>query len=228
MLIKFTILAYVMPEKIYDAGLVRLYWLSQKDSDIVKPSLRTRLADRAAAKLYHDGKVGNLVLAAGYMWGPKYPSFAETAKKDLMKYDVPENAIVCDPSATSTDAETKILLKHAHERGWKTLADINFKTHMMTINHVNRGHNIDPVHVEDILQFDDRRVADIVDRLSRSRYELGFQLYEWIALAGLKLAGGDYGQLTKSAASRRNNKRHNQIPIIPLGTLGLPMDKYDL
>ena len=216
-----------MEETKYDAALVRLYWLSQRDGGIVKPSLRTRLADRTAYLLYKNGIVGNLVLAAGHMWGPNYPSFAEVAREDLLRYGVPEEAIHVRPIATSTLDETNVLLDLGYKNNWTRLGDIAFRTHMHTINHVNRGHDITPLIIEDVLKDDDSRVVNLVEKFSNSRYELGFWFYEMQVVAALKMAGGDYKRLTKLGRSRRVIKRHNTL-FIPFPQIGLPMDKYEL
>ena len=218
-----------MEETKYDAVLVRLYWLSQRGDDgIVRPSLRTRFADRAAYLLYKNKIVKNLVLAAGSVWGSEYPSFAELAKKDLIIYGVPEQAIHVQATAASTLDETKVLLDMAYTNHWTRLGDVSFRTHMHTIRHVNKGRDITPFIVEDVVEkYDDRQVIDLSRRLSRSIYELGFWLYEMQVLLALRMVGGDYERLTEMGRSRRVKKRHNTL-LIPFPQIGLPMDKYNL
>ena len=212
-----------MQQHKYDAALVHLYWLSQRDGGVVKPSLRTRLADRTAYLLYKNGVVGNLVLAAGHMWGPNYPSIAEVAREDLLRYGVPEEAIHVRSTAISTLDETRVLLDVAQTNGWTKLGDVAFRTHMHAIKHVNKGHDIDPLIVEDVLNdYDDEQVIRLSRKMSRSVYELGFWLYEMQVLLALRKVGGDYERLTEMGRSRRVEKRHNTI-LLPV-----PMDKYNL
>lgn len=78
----------------FDAILVHFYWLSEKGS--AQLGLRSRLADRAAALVYDQGKgAKNIVLTGGHFWGKEYASSAELMAKELEeKYNVPKSEII--------------------------------------------------------------------------------------------------------------------------------------
>lgn len=221
-------------QPLFDVALVHCYWLSQKgETGKVKLSLRSRLSVRAAALAYHTGLVGNLVFTVGKIWGEDYPSVAQKMAEELSeKYQVPQERIIVSEDAFSTKKEITTFLQIAKEKGWTKLLDISAKAHQKTIPalYQRMGQEVSIQSVEGIIggifgKGDDVRVKKLVERLGRSKYELGLLLYE----AGVRLimrVDPDYTFLDRQATAHRHVKSRAGPPGI-FGEL-FPNDKHDL
>lgn len=216
-----------MQENKYDAILVHGYWLSQRGDGRIKPSLRSHLSNRVAANMYHHGNVDNIILTAGYTWSNDYPSQAEVMKTELVrKYKIHESSVHIVPEGTDTYEETRLFLELADEKGWGNLADLSFGTHRHSVKKTYEilGRRAELLHTEEILMQDDARVQNLVRRLSRSKYELNFKLYELVKRLML-IISPDYKLLGKFAKRRYKKKG----PIAVALSIGrLPIDKYEL
>ncbi len=209
----------IEPRSPFDAVLVHGHLTSRgtpKDSDELRGSLRTRLAVRAAALLYEDGKgARKIVFLVGNLRGPNYKSTAEIMKDELVgKYGVPETDVVAMPVAYSTDDEVNKFLELSRDNNWKNVADIAFEEHYKSINKLlppgqKNGMNISHRSVEDIIHSkDDPLVWNLVKRLKASRYEVGFKGYELLKDIAMRIPGGK--RKLASIANEREMGRRNQ------------------
>jgi|SRR5581483_7502563 len=171
----------------FDSVLVHIYWASKgspRNPEEIRGALRTRLSARAGALMYKEGIVDKLVLLIGKNRGPDYPAFSEVVKNELVeKYKIPEEAILALPIATDTQGEDTEFLRLSKENNWKNVATLGFKTHAKSRERFlppgeNNGVNVTHLTVEGILGKDNLHVANLVKRLTSSKYEMGFKLYE--------------------------------------------------
>lgn len=232
---------------LFDAVLVHGYWLSQEGEGRVTRSLRSHVQDRAAAVFYHSGfGTKKLVLTAGHIWGPDYPSVAEVQKEELVrKYGVPEDDIVVKTTLVrdgevqevqTTDDEVEAFVQYANENELPILADIAPRVHNSSIL-PGVGANIPDLYKkrkESVVTFpaegiilnsdEDPRIKAKIRGLGRSRFEWSFRLYEGVKKLILKLKP-DYGVLSKRADAERSKKGDLGLPFI---ASRFPIDKYSL
>lgn len=220
----------------FDAILVHGYWLSQKGTDSrVDLSLRSHIEDRVAAILYDGGKgAGKLVLTAGHIWGPDYPSVAELMAEELVrKYKVPREDIIVKTEfidqdgnkreVTSTHDEVSAFLELRRNNGWTNIADLAARTHDIDIPWLYKkvGEDVKIDAAEDILNAqNDRRIKKLLNHLGRSKYEWSFRFYEG-AKVFFHLIDPDYKRLNKMTAKARSIKGDLRPPLLPI-----PIDKY--
>ncbi|MBI2032473.1 MAG: hypothetical protein HYT09_02390 [Candidatus Levybacteria bacterium] len=139
----------------YDAILVHGYWMSEHPSGL---ALRSRLAARAAALAYDEGRgARKIVVDLGFQWGPEYPSTGLLIAGELQeKYGVPPESIIFREESYSTGGEVKTFVELAEENGWNNLLDIAFSNHYLTIPDIYREYDIQARvtfrSVEDILR----------------------------------------------------------------------------
>lgn len=223
----------------YDAALIHAFWLSQKDKGSVKLSLRFNLNLRAAALCVDE--IEFFVLNAAHVWGYDYLSFAEYGAEVLKrKYHVPKERIIVKDNAFTTQEEIDVFLKEAKEREWKKLCDIAPRVQQFwgipyhyakqgLRTKKNYGAVLSPDAVmlkstESIIQKKDKeKVRNLVGRLGRSKYELGFLTYEAIKRV-VNVVDKDNGFLAEKARGYRYQKG----PMCPKPFFWLPTDKYNL
>jgi hypothetical protein len=203
----------------YDAVLVHGYWLTEK-GDKTALALRSRLAVRAAALLYKEGRVKKIFLAAGKFWGDEYPSVGELMAKELEAvYGIPPEEIVIGDEAYSTGGEVKRFLQSAERSGWTNLLDIAFDQHLKTIPNVFKQHKgrASLESVEQILRKNDpnRHVKHLLDRLASSEFEADFALYERLVSIGLNIPIlNDYDRLeVRNKKARTKKGKESSLPI---------------
>lgn len=175
----------------YDALLVHGYWLTEKRGKTAL-ALRSRLATRAAALLYKEGRVGKIFLGAGKLWGDGYQSVGELMRQELETiYGIPHEDIITEDKAYSTGGEVKRFLQHARENGWTNLLDVAFDQHLRTIPDAFRQYKgkASFESVEQIIKDSkpNSHVLNLLDRLANSEFEADFATYESILLLGLKI-----------------------------------------
>lgn len=143
----------------YDAILVHGYWMSEPKPSHVKLALRSRLAGRAAALAYDEGRgAGKIVIDLGHLWGSNYPTEGKLIAEELeVKYHVPPEAIVLREDAYSTGGEVKSFLELARQNSWTNLLDVAFARHHWTIAGVykeygHEGMNVAYGNIEDIIK----------------------------------------------------------------------------
>lgn len=234
---------------LFDAVLVHGYWLSQKGGEApVMLSLRSHLEDRAGLEFHDGGRgAGKIVLTAGHIWGPEYPSVAEGMRSELIrKFKVPEDDIIVKTTfvnaegeaqeVKSTDNEVEAFLQLSAERGWTRLADIAARVHNKNILpgikaniprlYRRRGRAVTYEAAEDIILRSDYhpRVKSKLRRLRWSRFETSFRFYEGVKRAILTIRP-DYGALSNQAAVERSVKGDLGLPRI---ASRFPIDKYSL
>ncbi len=208
----------------FDAILVHGYWMSEHRTGL---SLRTRLAVRAGALAYDEGKgASHIVLPLGRMWGPDYESTGNLMADELRTYGVPEQAIIREGNAYSTGGEVKTFLEIARKNGWKNLLDIAFSKHFLTIPEVFKNYskasdqNVQFRSVERIIEQNDAtEISHLVQRLGKSRYEIAYRVYErgkWLLMHRL---GFNYETLENRNREKRKDKGREFI---------VPVDVYKL
>lgn len=204
------------PTPLFDAVLVHCYWPSEGNRFHL--GLRTRLADRAAALVYDEGKgAKHIVLAGGYLWGSDYPSDAELMANELTeKYHIPREAIIRG-DAQSTLGEVEAFMELARERGWTRLLSIAAEKHLWTIPGVFKKYGADVVFRsdEDILKDKNPNphIKHLLKRLGRSKYELNLMIYEGAKWIAMHLPNFDYATFEKRNREKRAKK--GQIFVLP-------------
>lgn len=205
----------------FQAVHVHGYWLDQKGTTVAL-GLRTRLAVRAAASIYHSGEAPKIVVTEGKMWGADYPSGAQLMKDELTnKYNIPDEDIIAVPDAYSTGGEIKTFLDIAKENKWTELLDVAAATHFWTIPSVveSYGGKVTFRSYEEQLKADNHHVVNLISRLNRSRHEWSFKLYESIVWVMTKIMKIDYANL---------EKRNKEVRTQKGSDFPLPIDVYRL
>lgn len=216
------------PRPRFDAVLVHAYWLSDGSYGL---SLRSRLAVRAAARLYDEGRgVGKIVLTAGRIWGEDYPSLGQLMKEELMeKYAVPSSRILVLPEAKGTSHEIDLFLEQARTHGWTNLVDISAAKHKWSIPETYRrkGQEAAQESYEDILKRteDNPHMQKLLSRLHihRSRYEASYAVYQGLTFLLLHL---NMEKLKQTAEKVRVEKGQYVLPLPVLNNF--PVDPYKL
>lgn len=170
-----------------EAGLIRLYWTSQKDGEQPKLSLRSYLSCIAASLLYKADKVDNLVVCIGQQWGEKYPPLSELAEKLLIKTGVASENIKIFSNAQNSEQETTDFLQYAKGRGFTKLIDIGFLKHEKSRKRGYEKLDREPerfVSVEQIINTVGSSsilgsgYQELLQELKHSKHEVAYALYE--------------------------------------------------
>lgn len=210
---------------LFDALLVHGYWLSQKGENPVEISLRSKLAVYATYLLYRNKQVKNIFLPAGHIWGKNFPSIAQLMEEELVKkYDVPKDNIIVSDEGLNTRSEITAFLKIAENKDWKSLGDLSFEAHHLTIPiHYQRlKKKAKFINVEDVIaQEGDSKNQKVLKWLKNSRFEFNFRLYQTLVKV-VQFFDPDYKLLGGIADKTRDKKSHNS----PLSFMAI--DVYDL
>lgn len=213
----------------FDAIHIHGYWMSQMgDDSLVKLGLRSRLATRAAATIYDEGRgADKIVLTLGQMWGEEYPSVAQLMKEELVeKYRVPAGDVIARGEAYSTNGEVDTFLSLAQQHGWTNVLDVAAQKHLWTIPSIYKKRGVESQFqsVEETLRGESAHLDHLLDRLAQSKYEYAFTLYEGVVWTAMHLPGG-YERMDKMNQAQRDKKGHD-LP----GMLGkhLQIDVYKL
>ncbi len=213
-------------DKQYDAILVHVYWLSNIDGD-VKLSTRSNLVAASAASLYLQGKVKNIVITGGKIWGKEYPSVARLMANELTNtFTIPQEHIFIKDIALNTSQEIDEFLKIAEKMNWQSLLDLASKKHFWTISklYMNKGvkDKVEFVNMEDVLlKGNNDELIKRVKKLMYSKYEFNYILYELVIRLVLFI-DPQYTLLGKIAGKERIKKTF--AGLLPF----LPMDEYQL
>ena len=204
----------------YDAVLVHGYWLTER-GDNTALALRSRLAVRATALLYKEGRVKKIFLAAGKFWGDEYPSVGEVMARELETvYGIPPEEIVIEDEAYSTGGEIKRFLQSAERNGWTNLLDIAFDQHLRVIPDVFKQYKgkakLESVE-QTIRRYDsNKHILHLLNRLANSEFEADFALYESLLSLGLNvpLVRLNYDKLeAKNRKTRTKKGKDSSLPI---------------
>lgn len=207
----------------YDAVLVHGYWLSRSNQthniEGFKGSLRSRLATRAGADLYHSEGPMKLVFTGGQLKGPNYPATSELSRKEAEdKYGVLAEDIVTTATGLDTETESRTFESLAKEHGWKRVGIISFEQHAPSVQRFIpqiEGATIEHRSVEEILEkYDYPLVSGLAQRLKRSPfYGLGFRGYELAKTIIMNIPGGKNWLYAKNRIARteKNDSKFNNL-----------------
>jgi hypothetical protein len=220
------------PNPQFDAIFVHGYWMSEHKTGL---GLRSRLAIRAAALAYDEGKgAGKIIMDLGHVWGPDNPAEGNLMARELMeKYHIPRNAIIFREDAYSTGGEVKTAIELARQNGWTKILDIAFSEHQKSIPKVYKEY-----HGEDLLttrsieriieEKDDHLANHLVKRLGKSRYGRVYKyIYEPVKRRRMRKKGFTYEALEQE----NRNARKQKGPDSPLSRRfgrSLDIDVYKL
>lgn len=209
------------PDIPFDAILIHGYWMSEPKRGDVRLALRSRLAVRAGALAYDQGKgAKKIVIDLGHLWGPNYLTEGELMTDELQtKYGVPPEAIILRGEAYSTGGEVESFVELARQNGWAKLMDVAFSNHHLTIPRIYDEYEnkaqVEYKSVEDILaEKDNHHIKYLVKRLGKSRYGKTYRVYERAKWLRMHMPGFNYeNQEQKNKLARTNKGKEFIFPV---------------
>lgn len=197
--------------KPFDALLVHTAGYKENPKRL-RPSIRGRLQVRAAAELFHQGLIENIVLAGGKVWGEEYPSLSEVMKDELQRrFQIPQENIYLVDRAKETSLEIDLFLTKAQKMEWKNLLDLGTMYHLPRIKSLfkTRNCNIETITSEEILSKISLKYAKYTKKLNSSPGTLAWRIYEGIAR--LFMIVDRDGTFLRKVAERKRSKKYKGI-----------------
>lgn len=197
--------------KPFDALLVHAAGYKENPKRL-RPSIRGRLQVRAAAELFHQGLVENIILAGGKVWGEEYPSLSEVMKEELQRrFQIPSDNVYLIDQAKDTSFEIDLFLTKAKEMGWRNLLDLGLKLHLPRIRTLlkNRNAQVETINSEEILSQISPRYINYTRKLSWSVGTLTWRFYE--GMIRLVMVVDRDGSFFKNMAERRRTKKYRGV-----------------